>query len=127
MLSLLPQLLNFSFTGIAILRLGLAIVIGAQAIYFLKRNRSARSFRVWLLGLIELVIAFLLLVGLWTQAAALLVALIALGSLVLNYHHRANEADGDTFHFVAFYLLLLVSSIALATLGAGKWAIDWPL
>lgn len=125
MLSLLPELLNYSFLSTALLRIVLGLIMLWQAGRHFRRRHGHGTFM--LLALIELVIAALLIVGLYTQAAALLLVVLSLGSIVLNYHHRDNAHDGDTAHYLAFHVLLAITALTLTTLGPGAWAFDLPL
>ncbi|MBP9856139.1 MAG: hypothetical protein KBC48_02435 [Candidatus Pacebacteria bacterium] len=125
MLSLLPELLNYSFFGTALLRVTLGIIMLWQAGRHFTRRGQHHTFTI--LSIIELIIAGLLIVGLYTQAAALLLVVLSLGSIILNYHHRDNTNDGDTAHYLAFHLLLAVAALTLTTLGPGAWAFDLPL
>jgi len=73
-------------------------------------------------GTVEIVVALLLIVGLFTQIAALLGIVIALKMLWF----------GETYprfihHEKATYLLLLVILLSLLVTGAGAFAIDLPL
>lgn len=127
MLSLFPDLLIYGFQGTAALRVTLGAIVLTLALYHLRVGRRAARPTFAILSVLEIVAGLLLVVGLYTQAAALVVAVLSLGSMVLNYHHRDNVADGSQFYFYAFQLLLAVTALTLITLGPGAWAFDWPL
>lgn len=70
----------------------------------------------------EIIFALLLLVGAWTQVAALLVAIMSVKMLLLRHwfnHH--------TIPSKLFYLLLCGASLSLVITGAGVFAVDLPL
>jgi uncharacterized membrane protein YphA (DoxX/SURF4 family) len=128
MLSLFPSLFTWSFFGIAFLRVVLALVLGAHAWEHLKDARSAKVAGAMILGLIEAILALLLLIGLFTQVAALLLAVLMIASLVLKYQHRDNLPIGLQNHYPpVYYVLIAAIALSLLVLGPGAWAIDWPL
>ena len=120
MLSLFPSLFTWSFFGIAFLRIVLALIVGAHAWEHLKDAKVSREIPAFVLGILEAFIAIFLLIGLFTQVAALLLAIVMIASLVLKYNHRDNYP-------ITYYLLLAAIALALMTLGPGAYAIDWPL
>lgn len=118
MLSLFPDLLAYSFYGITVLRVATGLILITHAWQHFKHSPVFSS---RLLALVEAVIAGLLVLGLFTQAAGLLLALLMLGSLVLNYRHK------DKNNEIPLEILLAVIGLVIATLGPGALAIDWPL
>ncbi len=118
MLSLFPDLLAYSFYGITLLRVATGLVLLTHAWEHFKHS-STLSSRV--LSLAEAVIAALLVVGLFTQAAALLLTLLIIGTLTINYHHKDKKLSWS------YCFLLAAVGLALSTMGPGAWAIDWPL
>ncbi len=118
MLSLFPSLLVYSFYGITLLRAATGLILLAHAWrHFIKSSNASSR----LLALIEAVVAGLLIVGLFTQAAGLLLTLLMFGSLILNYRHKDKSFE------LSFEILLAVIGLVIATLGPGAIAIDWPL
>ena len=77
---------------------------------------------VFVLGIIEGVAGILLVIGLWTQVAALVVFVDLVIRLVERIMKKAFLTDG-----VNYYLVLLVMAISLMVTGAGWIAFDLPL
>src|SRR3989344_8511144 len=114
--SALPDFYTFQFFGPLILRLflgGLVIHSGYQNVMSGEKRGGA----------FELFTGFLLVIGLFTQIAALLLAIMTIAVMV-NFYRR-----GETSlmaHVLPYYILLLGVSIALLFLGPGAFAIDLP-
>lgn len=134
MLNPFPELLNYALLAPFILR----VVIGLIFIDlgFLKfRSEKARwiaSFEalhlrpadllVALYAIIQIIGGTLLLVGLWTQVAALVFVVSTGAELYIEWSAR-EVLKRD----MVFYLLLFVISISLLLTGAGAFAFDLPL
>ena len=112
MLSLFPYVLSYGIFAPALLRFALVGVLGLAAWHHLEAPDARARF----LGIAETVAAALLLAGLWTQAAALVAAIIA----------------GIWFFFptktyaVSTIFLAFTIALSLILLGAGKIAFDLP-
>jgi len=120
-LSLFPSLFTYQLVGIFVLRVVLGFIflhLGHNIIFKLNRPET------WIKtsGLIIGLVGILLILGLFTQAAALVTALLSLLAVIIKI--RSSHA---LEHGLDYYLLLLGISIALLTLGAGAFAIDLPL
>ena len=118
-LSLFPSLLTYQMIGIFIIRIALSLTflrLGYRIAFHLQLKKS------WLksVGWVAMIVGLLLLIGLYTQAAALLAALMMLSLVVREIRHR--QFDNLNYH-----LLVLVIALALLTLGPGAFAIDLPL
>ncbi|HAT68277.1 MAG: hypothetical protein A2481_00390 [Candidatus Yonathbacteria bacterium RIFOXYC2_FULL_47_9] len=135
MLSLFPELFDYSFLAIGILRVALGLIFlwfayikifSARAEYlsFFEKTKM-RPTRVFLniaIGL-ELLIGSSLVAGYYSQAAELGGgALMALATLIK--WHRPNLLPHNT---AAFYLLLSMVSFTLLFVGPGAFAFDLPL
>ena len=133
MLSLFPQILFLAPAGTALLRIaaGLAYLYVA---YFLWSEQKALaqerlpligSLPPWLASIASLLFAaigVLLIVGLWTQCAALLAALASLkGALFAKKYPRIVPLSR------AAYLFLFVICLSLVVSGAGAFGFDLPL
>lgn len=133
MLSLFPQLLFLTPAAIALLR----VVTGAYVLYVawhISERRSALSHEKypiigkapeWLIvpaAFLYAIVGGLLVVGAWTQIAALGAAL---GMLKLSILSRSHPSL--TVLPVSTYLVLLAVSLALVCTGAGAFAFDLPL
>jgi uncharacterized membrane protein YphA (DoxX/SURF4 family) len=120
MLSLFPSLLSWSQVAPLLDRLCLGAVLLWWA-YRLYHNGSAPT-GMKLVGLIEVVIAIFLVIGLWTQAAVLAAVidlLIRIGGRIRNKSFLTNGIN--------YYLVLLVLAVSLMLSGAGFLAFDLPL
>ncbi len=107
-LSLFPTLLDFALLGPVILRLAITIVFFIQSKTNLKQNRKAEA------GL-QTIIGVLLLIGLYTQGAALA------GLVLIIRDFKKKQINSQLF------ILLLAILLSLLFLGPGLWAFDLPL
>lgn len=135
MLSLFPSLFDYSLLAIFALRvsLGLIFVWFAYTKIFRERTeritffekislRPAVLFYTLVTGL-ELVAGVLLVLGLYTQAAALTVGVL----MVLATFIKWQRPDALPYNTIEFYLLLAIVSFSLPFLGPGVFAFDLPL
>ena len=134
MLNLFPELLMYSTLGPLILRLLLGIVLIDLGVLKLKgeKERWLGSFEALglnpaglllpIYALLQVVGGLLLIMGLWTQVAAL--AFVIFGALELFVEWRAKEILKRD---VIFYLFVFVISLSLLVMGAGNYALDIPL
>ncbi|MEI8327510.1 MAG: DoxX family protein [Candidatus Taylorbacteria bacterium] len=120
MLSAFPTLLSYSRFSSLLIRFILSIIFIAYA-YRTFRDPEARIPQKFV-GLIEGVAGVLLLIGLWTQVAALVIIVDMVMCLIVKFRSRAFLSDG-----VNYYILLLVMAISLLITGAGWLAFDLPL
>ena len=136
MLNLFPELLiYYSFLGPLILRVVLGLIF--IDLGFLKFREERKSWLATfdalalrpadlflsLYALLQIIGGGLLLTGLWTQAAALSLALFA--GIELYVEWRAGEIFKRD---MIFYLLVFIISLSLIFTGAGaRYAIDIPL
>lgn len=121
-LSLFPYLLSHQQLSPFIIR----IVLGVTLAYFgyrkmLGQGQSSGS-NSKTYGIVEIVVACFLIIGLWTQLAALLNAIILLIKIGFKIKEKKFLTDG-----VNYYVLLLTMAISLIFTGAGFLAIDYPL
>ncbi len=140
--SLFPNLLDFQMLGIFMLRVTLGIIF----VYFwykkffhqhadespdsrlgrkLKDIIGLRPAKVFFLVAtsVEGIAGALLVIGLWTQGAAIVTGTLMLIASFIK-HHRPSVLPKNT---TEFYVLLAVVSFALIFLGPGAFAIDLPL
>lgn len=135
MVSLFPSLLDFQMLGTFALRVTLGLIF----VYFwyekVTHQRSERIHFFEKLGMKPAVLYFsltaytegiagaLLVVGLWTQGAAIATgALMFLASIVKFFKPSALPRNT-----IEFYIILAVASFTLLFLGAGAFAFDLPL
>ena len=124
MLSVFPDLLAFSMAATAILRITsgyLLLLLGAQFIRTtLHASGTARVFTL-VFACLYGISGILLLVGAYTQPAAILGAALSLFSHLTA--PRKSSCIGESHLF----FLLFVTCASLLFLGPGAWAVDMPL
>lgn len=132
MLSLFPDLFTYREVAPFILRLVLAFIfVGHGYSKFKTKEETVKFFdsikikpaKFWatFVGIAELVSGAMLLVGLFTQAAAILIAVIMVVAIV-KVKTRQGFLGGYEFE-----LLILACALSLLFLGSGIFAIDLPL
>jgi len=132
MLSLFPQLLFLSPLSATLLRIASACIFLYLAYFYFNKRRELGHIEFLFVGRgtwIPVVVAFFaalpaigLLVGIYTQLAAILGALLALKSIVWKRRYPA------MFPFSRVTMaLLFVICVSLIFTGAGAFAFDWPL
>jgi uncharacterized membrane protein YphA (DoxX/SURF4 family) len=121
-LSLFPSLLSYERIAPFIIRVVLGITLIWFGYYKLKKRGQSSGSNSALYGAVEVITGIFLVIGLYTQLAALINALI----LVIKLGFKAREgkflSDG-----INYYILLLAMAISLLFLGAGAYAFDLPL
>lgn len=134
MLNPFPELLAFSLLAPATLRLVLGLIFIDLGVLKLRGEKERwietfdtfylrpADFFVVLYAAIQVIGGALLIVGLWTQVAAL--AFVILTGIELGIEWRAKEILKRD---LVFYLLLFVISLSLLLTGAGAFAFDIPL
>lgn len=120
MLSLFPSLLFLEQLAPLLLRLALAAVFIYWSYRVLRTITATSAAKT--LGLVEGLAGILLVIGLWTQAAALVIIVDLIIRLVGKMRQRLFLIDG-----VNYYLILLVIAISLLFTGAGAFAFDMPM
>ncbi len=133
MLSLFPRLLFLAPAAIALLRVvvGISVLMMAWGTWRARDDMTKASFPLfghaplWLVYADALLLATLglaLVLGLWTQAAALLATIGILD------HLAGKRWQPELFPFATgTYALLFIMSLALVFTGAGAFAVDLPL
>jgi uncharacterized membrane protein YphA (DoxX/SURF4 family) len=132
MLSLFPQLFFLSPLSATLLRIAVALTFAFIAWQQFKRQDELAKFRfpvvgsgvwiVWLSIVIEVALAMMLFIGLYTQAIAVLAAIASLKYAVWS-------ARLPLFSPISrgTALLLFVITMTLIVTGAGPFAFDLPL
>ncbi len=113
MLSLFPSLFDYSAVAITVLRVVVAVIFiteGCKGLF--TKDPPASSYQKFLFVL-ECIGGTLLFIGLFTQAAVLVLAVASVKKL---YKDRT-----------AFYVLLFFISLSFLFFGPGLWSIDYPL
>jgi len=122
MLSLFPSLLTYQQAGPLIIRVILGATLayaGYQKVRSRGTSSGSNSARY---GYVEIFISIFLVIGLYTQLAAILNAAILIIKLALKAKEGKLLSDG-----VNYYILLLAMCISLMLTGPGFWAFDMPL
>lgn len=133
MLSLFPSLLDYSLLAPFIIRLVAGLIFLDLGYLKLRRERTRWTdlFNTFLgfggifvaiIAAIETVGGLLLIIGLFTQAAALVLAILTFLNLYLEWRDPAFVRRS----FV-FYLMLFAMTLSLLFSGAGFLAFDLPL
>lgn len=119
MLSIFPSLLAYEQLSPFLIRITLALVLIYWAYQGLKSEQG-----IWkkVANVIEGLVGVLILLGLWTQVAALIAAVGLLVCLIGKIRNRAFLTDG-----VNYVLILFVLAVSLLFSGAGAFAFDLPL
>lgn len=119
MFSLFPYLLTFEGFAPFLLRLTLGAVFIFWGYGKLKKRENTNSA---ILGIVEALSGVLLVIGLYTQLATLVCAVILLMRLIGKIKQKSFLTDG-----VNYYLILFVISVVLLLTGSGFIAFDLPL
>ena len=134
MLNTFPDLLTYSMLAPFILRVIIGLIFVDLGILKFKseRKRWRDMFNVFhirpanlfvsLYGLIQIVGGALLIIGLWTQVAALIAFIVSM----LAYYLKGRYPNFIENYKFFFFLLALIA-VSLLFLGAGFLAFDLPL
>ena len=119
MLSIFPSLLALEGFAPLLLRLTVGAVFALWAYGKLKKRTDSQDVAY---GVFEALIGLCLIIGFYTQLAALASAIILGVRLCLKVQQKAFLTDG-----VNYYLILFIISITLLFTGPGFLAFDLPL
>ncbi|OHB18814.1 MAG: hypothetical protein A2854_03045 [Parcubacteria group bacterium RIFCSPHIGHO2_01_FULL_56_18] len=114
MLSLFPELLFLAPLAAFVIRIASGLVIARIAYRHVFMPATAMR----ILGIIEGIVAILLIAGAYTQAAALVAAIVIVLALILPAYRTLPRST---------LALLLVMALSLLVTGAGPFAFDLPL
>ena len=119
MLSIFPSLLAYEQIGPLLIRL----MVGITLVYFgyqktLKKGTSSGS-NAKAYGVVEIIVGLFLVIGLFTQLAALLNVIILVIKLGFKVRDGAFLTDG-----INYYILLLIMAISLLFTGPGFLSYD---
>ena len=122
MLSIFPTLLAYEGLGPFFIRivLGLTLTYFGYQKYLGKGQSSGSNTKVY--GVVEIFVSIFLVIGLYTQLAALINALILAIKIGHKIKDKAFLSDG-----VNYYALLFTMALSIIFLGAGSFALDLPL
>lgn len=134
MLNIFPNFLNYALLAPFILRVVLGLIfVDLGALKFRsEKSRWMTSFDtlglrpaslfVPLYALLQVIGGILLIIGLWTQVAALIFVIFTGIELYIEWSAR-EVLKRD----MVFYFLLFVISVSILLTGAGAYALDMPL
>ena len=122
MLSVFPTLLSYEQLAPFILRLVLGITLAYFGYQKIRGTGGSSGSNSKIYGGVEVIIAAFLVIGLWTQLAALLNVIILIIKIGFKIRDKAFLTDG-----INYYILLLAIAVSLLFLGAGSYAFDLPL
>ena len=132
-LNIFPQLLNYGLYGPLLLRLGLAAVfivhgypklfggLVGTAQFFESIGIRPGKFWALVVGIVEFFGGILLIVGLFVQPVAIL---LAINMIVAIWKVKFSKGFSGGYEFD---LILLIMALALLVLGGGAYSIDLPL
>lgn len=120
MLSVFPELFNYSLAAVFVLRATLGLLIVNCGV----KKISGDPGKKWkALGAAELAIGICLTIGFLTQIMALATAIIFLGALILKIK-KSERFAGKPY---GCYIMFLIVSLSLLFLGPGLFSVDLPL
>lgn len=134
MLNPFPDLLNFSFFAPFILRVVVGLVFFDLGVLLFRSEKERWSISLAtlkipnpklalkILGSLEIALGIMLIIGYYTQLAALVLAIIAFIATYIEYKDPTVLKRN-----LVFYMLLLAILLSLLLTGAGAFAIDLPL
>lgn len=120
--SLFPYLLTYEQLAPFVIRIVLGITLAYFGYQKIKGRGTSSGSNSIVYGAIEMIIAVFLVIGLFTQLAALLNAVILVIKIGYKIRDKAFLTDG-----INYYVLLLAMAIAVIFSGAGFLAFDLPL
>ena len=135
MVSMFPTLLDYDFVAISVLRIVLGLIFIGFAYLKFFRERPARIAFFEKLGMrpaivffglvtgVELLAGVLLVVGAFTQIAALVAGII----MTLATAIKIKRPEALPFNTLDFYIILAVASFVMIFIGPGAFAVDLPL
>lgn len=119
MLSLFPSFLTYGQLGPFLLRLTLGAILLYWAYGRIRRRENGKTTAY---GVVEAAVGVLLVIGLFTQLAALIALVVFLVELIKKARTKAFFTAG-----VNYYFILLIISLSILVLGPGAFAFDLPL
>lgn len=133
MLNPFPELLMLSFFAPFFLRVAFGLVLFLTSFHQLidKKEELTKRFNsvwpkygvkiLWTASVLEIIVGLSFVAGFYTQFAAIVGAIFALGVIVVKKYRIATGRD------LSFYILMFAISLSLLVTGAGIFAFDLPL
>lgn len=122
MLSMIPSLLTYQQAGPLVIRLVLGITLLEFGWRKVRGKGDSSGSNSAVYGGIEMFISIFLIIGLFTQIAALLNIIILIIKLGFKARQGLLLSDG-----INYYILLLAMAVSLMFTGPGFYAFDLPL
>ena len=119
-LTFFPFLVTYTQIAPFIIRVVLGLTLAYFAFRKIQGCGQSSGSNSLMYGIIEMIIALFLVIGLFTQVAATLNAVILVIKLGVKGSERKLLSDG-----VKYSILLLSMAVALMFMTPGLWAIDW--
>ncbi|MEI6304471.1 MAG: hypothetical protein WCP09_00420 [Candidatus Taylorbacteria bacterium] len=120
MLTVFPNLLSYNQLSPFLIRVTLGIIMVYWSyISIREQNKHAGKLSV---GIVEGISGILLIIGLWTQVAALVIFVDLAIRTVQKIMKKSFLTDG-----VNYYFILLIMAASLVFMSAGLLAFDLPL
>lgn len=136
MLSIFPNLFNYSQIAPFILRIAVGVIFvahgypklfknfGSTVQFFESIKLKPSKYLAVIVGVSEFFSGIALILGFFTQIAALLIAIIMLVAMVYVKKIKFKKGLVDGYEFD---LILFAAALSLVFLGPGAFAIDLPL
>ena len=135
MLSIFPDLLIYNFLGVTIIRVALGLLGVYLAFKVLSKKNQLVDFVVsmkfplvpfavispWILFILFIISGGLMIIGLYTQVACIVLAYLFLELLFIDIFVK--NFSGNS---AVFYIALILISLAFLFLGPGTFAYDLP-
>jgi|GEM_PF-2775827 uncharacterized membrane protein YphA (DoxX/SURF4 family) len=122
MLSLWPELYNFAYFAPLGLRLALGLIFLNQGTKIILHPHLLGLPLARLIGLFEIILGALAIIGLWLQPVLVLVILELIGYAFL----RKTLGSRLAWTYTEIFLLTIIA-LSILVLGPGLWAFDLPL
>lgn len=120
--SMFPGLLSYQMLGALIIRLILGLTLAWFGYRKLRSRGESSGSNSGMYGFIEVVTALFIIIGLFTQLAALINIVILVIKLFFKAHEGKLFSDG-----INYYVLLLAMAISVVLTGPGWLAFDLPI
>lgn len=125
MLSLFPELLDWSFYVPFFFRIFISCYLLTAGYHLIKKNKTkgGEEKLTWtIFGTLIIAAGLALLLGIYTQVFGVISFVLSLLAIYFKKHKSP-----DTTESILFYLLFALISFSLLFLGAGPYAFDLPL
>ncbi len=122
MLSIFPFLLTYKQLGPFLIRIVLGLTFAYFGYKMAKTEGKKYGINLYIYGTIQIILAIMLMVGLYTQLVAFILSIYLIIMLAYKIKNKTFLSNG-----INYYILLLAMSLSLLVTGAGFLAFDLPL